>query len=330
MTPPETLPLATPLPQVNQSMVSQESADPFQELSFLVGVAENKNATYRAKMEDVHTYVANFAEKLDWGYFAIFDGHAGQQTARWCGNNLHNLLEQEVQRHEAEYLKHAASPQAATPADLYDMRQLLCDVFIKADKILVDEGTGSAGSTAVVAVLRWETEHPDTAHSRRKRMLYTSNVGDSRLVLCRGGKLHRLLYDHKALDPSEVRRIREAGGLIVRNRVNGVFAITRSLGDSYIKSLVTGHPFTTATEVLPEDEFLILACDGVWDVITDQKACDYVRRIFEAQRTANEPCDPSFAAKKLCNLAIENATTDNITVMVVLLDSSVILKAEAV
>lgn len=50
--------------------------DPFAGLSFKVGVAENKNSTYRSKMEDVHTYIANFAERVDWGYFAIFDGHA--------------------------------------------------------------------------------------------------------------------------------------------------------------------------------------------------------------------------------------------------------------
>lgn len=70
--------------------------DPFAGLSFKVGVAENKNSTYRSKMEDVHTYIANFAERVDWGYFAIFDGHAGKDSARWCGNNLHSLLEQEI------------------------------------------------------------------------------------------------------------------------------------------------------------------------------------------------------------------------------------------
>jgi protein phosphatase PTC1 len=82
--------------------------------------------------------------------------------------------------------------------------------------------------------------------------------------LCRTGRALRLSYDHKGSDESEGRRIANAGGLILNNRVNGVLAVTRALGDSYMKDLVTGHPYTTETVIQPEqDEFLILACDGV-------------------------------------------------------------------
>ena len=98
----------------------------------------------------------------------------------------------------------------------------------------------------------------------RQRVLYTANVGDARIILCRNGKALRLSYDHKGMDENEGRRISKAGGLILNNRVNGVLAVTRALGDSYLKDLVTGHPYTTETVVQPEqDEFLILACDGV-------------------------------------------------------------------
>ena len=98
----------------------------------------------------------------------------------------------------------------------------------------------------------------------RQRVLYTANVGDARIVLCRNGKALRLSYDHKGSDENEGRRITNAGGLILNNRVNGVLAVTRALGDSYMKDLVTGHPYTTETVIQPDiDEFLILACDGV-------------------------------------------------------------------
>ncbi|KAI9802753.1 MAG: hypothetical protein M1825_002775 [Sarcosagium campestre] len=98
----------------------------------------------------------------------------------------------------------------------------------------------------------------------RQRVLYTANVGDARVVLCRGGKALRLSYDHKGSDELEGKRVTNAGGLIINNRVNGVLAVTRALGDSYMKDLVTGHPYTTETIVQPEsDEFIILACDGV-------------------------------------------------------------------
>lgn len=98
----------------------------------------------------------------------------------------------------------------------------------------------------------------------RQRVLYTANVGDARIVLCRNGKALRLSYDHKGSDENEGKRISNAGGLILNNRVNGVLAVTRALGDTYMKDLVTGHPYTTETVIQPEiDEFLILACDGV-------------------------------------------------------------------
>lgn len=318
-------------------------ADPFQGLSFLVGVAENKNPTYRAKMEDVHTYVANFAEKPDWGYFAIFDGHAGKQTARWCGNNLHTLLEEIILAQESssrpQSQSSASDADSSQPAEeISDVRDALNNVFVKADQLIEQEGSGSAGCTAAVAVLRWENENDakdgaktrvksdlfDFVPSKRdKRMLYTANVGDLRIVLCRGSKLYRLTYDHKASDDKEISRIRDAGGLVVKNRVNGVLAVTRSLGDSYVKNLVTGSPFTTATEITDEDEFLILACDGVWDVISDDAACKFVQDIFRTQREKAQPEDPAYASKKLCQYAIDKATTDNVTVMVVKLNPRV-------
>jgi protein phosphatase PTC1 len=98
----------------------------------------------------------------------------------------------------------------------------------------------------------------------RQRVLYTANVGDARIVLCRRGKALRLSYDHKGSDENEGRRVASAGGLILNNRVNGVLAVTRALGDTYMKELVTGHPYTTETVIQPDaDEFIILACDGV-------------------------------------------------------------------
>lgn len=309
-----------------------DDADPFLGLSFQVGVAENKNAAYRAKMEDVHTYVANFAERLDWGYFAIFDGHAGKLTARWCGNNLHTLVEQEI------LAKEGSSPGAASPSHLCDIKSVFNNAFVKADELIAEEGSGSAGSTAAVAILRWEIDGPEEKKEKEeklagefdfaplkhhKRMLYTANVGDLRIVLHRRGTAYRLSYDHKASDLNEIARVRDLGGLIVKNRVNGVLAVTRSLGDTYIKNLVTGKPFTTSTEITAEDDFLILACDGVWDVVSDTLACTFVADVFRQQEASGKSYDPAAAAKRLCQLAIEKATTDNVTVMVVKLNPGV-------
>jgi protein phosphatase PTC1 len=73
----------------------------------------------------------------------------------------------------------------------------------------------------------------------------------------------RLTYDHKGSDKQEAKRITDAGGFVMSGRVNGVLAVTRSLGDSSMKEFVVGAPYTTETELCSDDEFLILACDGV-------------------------------------------------------------------
>lgn len=96
-----------------------------------------------------------------------------------------------------------------------------------------------------------------------RRVLYSANAGDARGVLCRNGKAVRLTYDHKGSDKQEAKRITDAGGFVMSGRVNGVLAVTRSLGDSSMKEFVVGAPYTTETELCEEDEFLILACDGV-------------------------------------------------------------------
>ena len=105
--------------------------------------------------------------------------------------------------------------------------------------------------------------HPIDPPINSRRVLYTANAGDARGVLCRAGRAVRLTYDHKGSDKQEAKRITDAGGFVMSGRVNGVLAVTRSLGDSSMKEYVVGSPYTTETELGSEDEFLILACDGV-------------------------------------------------------------------
>ncbi|TFK75447.1 protein phosphatase 2C [Pluteus cervinus] len=140
-----------------------------------------------------------------------------------------------------------------------------------------------------------------------RRVLYCANAGDARGVLCRAGKAVRLTYDHKGSDKQEAKRITDAGGFVMSGRVNGVLAVTRSLGDSSMKEFVVGAPYTTETALCEDDEFLILACDGLWDVVGDQGAVDLVRGIQDAQ----------VASRKLLDHALSHHTTDNVTVLVI-------------
>ena len=240
----------------------------------------------------------------DNGYFAIFDGHAGTFAADWCGKKLHILLEEAIRKNPNTPIPELLDQTFTNVDQQLDKLPLknsgctaICAVLRWEDRIPnMQSATGStaiapAAAAAVKAASESTTakegsqeEQPTTPSAKaavpgfaskspmpklqssasRQRVLYTANVGDARIVLCRNGKALRLSYDHKGSDENEGKRISNAGGLILNNRVNGVLAVTRALGDSYMKELVTGHPYTTETVIQPEmDEFLILACDGV-------------------------------------------------------------------
>lgn len=236
--------------------------------------------------------------ETDNGYFAIFDGHAGTFAADWCGKKVHVLLEDMIRKNpntpipelldqtftsvdqQLEKLPLKNSGCTAVTAVLRWEDRIpnsqsatgstaIAPAAAAAVKAAADSSTGAPGTGDAQA-----SEMQDAATSNpeaklrevatRQRVLYTANVGDARIVLCRNGKALRLSYDHKGSDENEGKRIAGAGGLILNNRVNGVLAVTRALGDAYMKDLVTGHPYTTETVIQPDiDEFLILACDGV-------------------------------------------------------------------
>jgi protein phosphatase PTC1 len=232
--------------------------------------------------------------ETDNGYFAIFDGHAGTFAADWCGKKLHHILEDIIRKNpstpipelldqtftsvdqqlEKLPLKNSGctavtavlrwedrvpNPASAT-GSTYLNSAAAKSAQVDKDKESSDGATSSTSTSEATAA----SVEKLAQQAARQRVLYTANVGDARIVLCRNGRALRLSYDHKGSDEQEGRRVANAGGLILNNRVNGVLAVTRALGDAYMKDLVTGHPYTTETVIQPDqDEFLILACDGV-------------------------------------------------------------------
>ncbi len=233
--------------------------------------------------------------ETDNGYFAIFDGHAGTFAADWCGKKLHILLEGNMRKNPntpVPELLDQTFTEVDQQLEKLPLKNSGCTAVVAVlrweDRI--PNSHSATGSTAIApataAAVKAASEtapnppYPserNSVHSvavpaqaklqessSRQRVLYTANVGDARIVLCRNGKALRLSYDHKGSDENEGKRVANAGGLILNNRVNGVLAVTRALGDAYMKDLVTGHPYTTETVIQPDiDEFLILACDGV-------------------------------------------------------------------
>ena len=126
----------------------------------------------------------------------------------------------------------------------------------------------------------------------------------------------RLSYDHRVDDLEEQDRIKKAGGFITRNRVLGILAVTRSFGDHGMKEFVSADPYLMEIDLSTRDEvpLLILACDGVWDVLTDQEAGNI---IMDEYRRIGGPYED--AAQLLVSRAIERGSADNVTFIVVFL-----------
>ncbi|OJJ80351.1 type 2C protein phosphatase PTC1 [Aspergillus glaucus CBS 516.65] len=276
--------------------------------------------------------------ETDNGYFAIFDGHAGTFAAEWCGKKLHHVL-QDVMRRNPNAPVPELLDQTFTSVDQQleklPLKNSGCTAVIALlrweDRVpSLNSATGTAALAPVAAAETTKSEgdtktgenaqsDPTTVipklqeKASRQRVLYTANVGDARAILCRNGKALRLSYDHKGSDENEGKRIASAGGLVLNNRVNGVLAVTRALGDAYLKDLVTGHPYTTETVIQADaDEFVILACDGLWDVCSDQEAVELIRNVPDAQE----------ASRILVDHALARFSTDNLSCMVIRFDSS--------
>ena len=137
-------------------------------------------------------------------------------------------------------------------------------MFEKAESDIIAIGTGC---TACVALIT-QTE------------LYCANIGDSRCVVSKNGTAIEMSVDHKPDLPAEKERIKRAGGFVEENRVNGILNLSRALGDLRYKEnkvlseenqLITCVPEIKVEKLTDEHDFLIIACDGIWDCVTSQE-----------------------------------------------------------
>ena len=204
--------------------------------------------------EPKHGYYKN-EPKLDLeelamtSFAAVFDGHGGDE----CSNYLVDVLPHEIRNEmlsQREELKIAIeqSQGARTQEQTEDpaselMRKILKVSYLRTDKDFISPKTApQSGSTAATVILMG-------------RRLFAANVGDSRVVLCRGGgQCVELTSDHKPSRPDEAARVRAAGGFILHKRVMGELAITRAFGDKSFKMGIKAMLEEDADDLANENE----------------------------------------------------------------------------
>ena len=236
---------------------------------------EDQNIDAEEVMEDKSKSIENFNNDKNQMLFELFDGHGGDEMAIYLQNNFAHIYKQNLLLNKGNIIK--------------SLKNSFLDADDEMKNVLNIEGLGSTGT--VVHVL-WET--PDDL------VVYCGNVGDSRVTLISPEHIIRLSYDHRVSDEKESKRIKEAGTKIIDDRINGCLMLTRVFGNYELKNEgeneeentenldggVICEPFISKINIDLgfENQFLILASDGVWDTITEEEIQDIIINNNDSQQ----------------------------------------------
>eukprot|EP00752_Nemacystus_decipiens_P008686 g7753.t1 len=235
-------------------------------------------------------------------FVAVYDGHGGALCAAYAGENMMRHIRETAEF--AEYSEMAVKDTAVLEKALY-AAFLSCDDSVKVSQDKNCDGDRS-GSTAVASFVT--PTHVVLAHA-----------GDSRAVLASGQKVVAT-QDHKPYNDGERARIEKAGGVVSMKRVDGDLAVSRALGDFQYKDedlkpeecKVSPAPETQSILRSGQDEFLLLACDGIWDVLSNEDCAQAVREVFEDGES-----DLGLACEELLDMCLFEGSRDNMSAVLV-------------
>uniref|UniRef100_A0A914WF50 PPM-type phosphatase domain-containing protein n=1 Tax=Plectus sambesii TaxID=2011161 RepID=A0A914WF50_9BILA len=270
---------------------------------------------WRVDMEDAHVVKLGLDDEppfKDWAFFGVFDGHAGMKVAQHSSEHLlQSVLTTEQFKILIEETKKSGGK--LSPKLIKLLEEGVKDGFLTLDSQMKDRPdihgeNERSGTTATCALLT-------PTH------IFLANLGDSRAVLSKQGAAAFGTEDHKPFLPKERDRIVNAGGSVMIQRVNGSLAVSRALGDFEYKSvpglqatqqLVSPEPDVYVLERSGDrDEFLLLACDGVYDVMSNTELCDFVRSRMKVTD------DLAAVSNQVLDACLSKGSRDNMSVVLV-------------
>ena len=240
---------------------------------------ENPNRGYRDYMEDKSRVVQNINGDKNSHLFCLFDGHGGVNVSQFLQDNFYKYFKEMLPM---------SNPQ-----------ENFKELFNTVDNKIKDLNLLNIGSTACIIYITKENG---------KKVLYSANIGDTRSVLISSNDYKRLSYDHRATDTNEYNRIVQSGGIVFAGRVYGTLMLSRAFGDWELKSYgVISEPHVTKININENDKYVIIATDGIWDVLDDAD-------VYEMSKNFEN-------SKDLCNNIVEKAldkgSMDNISCFVI-------------
>lgn len=255
-------------------------------------------------MQDSFAIIFEYDVDPKVDFLGVFDGHDvfGERMSKFLATRLGNFVLSRL------------------VADGYrNIKKIVQEAFVEFDsgmfklpQLVDDHGWVNGGSTAVCVWIRGN-------------FLIIANTGDSRAVMCVGGKAVPLSFDHKPDNPEEQTRISRAGGVVQGGRVEGVLAVSRSFGDYMFKTnsnlkladqMVTALPDVRIVQLTEKAEFIIMGSDGLWDCVSNQRVVDMVKEKIQLNMSLEEI---SYQIMKSCIASpgsMSGIGRDNITVIV--------------
>jgi len=241
---------------------------------------EESNLNYREYMEDKAKSIDGFNNNNNIGIFCIFDGHGGKEVSTYLQKNIINYLKEFI-------------------IEENDIENNLINLFKIIDEKFNNNFYNIIGSTACIVYITKENS---------KKCFYCANIGDTRCVLIKKNEAKRISYDDRATDINESNRIKNNGGIIFGGRVYGQLMLTRAFGDSGLKQYgVICLPHICKVDIDIEDKYIIIASDGVWDVLSENE-------VYNFSLIAKN-------SKELCDIIVKNSidkgSMDNISCFVI-------------
>ena len=242
---------------------------------------------WRQQMEDAHINEPVFTLKTS--LFAVFDGHGGPEVAKFCEQHFGAELKKNINFQNGH------------------MEEALKQTFMKMDELLLEpEGIAEISSLKRSREKQQQDQRANQKDPKDQKdqqqqqqpettpgctsnvvliynnIIYCANSGDSRCICYSKKKVIELSVDHKPDDPIEKERIEKAGGYIQEGRVNGTLNLSRAIGDLEYKKnaelkpeeqLIIAQPDVVKRVINPDDKFLVLGCDGIWEIMTHDEIC---------------------------------------------------------
>lgn len=257
----------------------------------------------RKNNEDYHNIITN-KNKINnmpkINYFGVYDGHGGDEVSKYLSKELPKYFLYETVSYPLS-------------------KSFIRSIFDRIQKNLKHMPySREMGSTCSI-VIQYDKYNKNT--KKGDKYINVINTGDCRSIICRDNFGIPLTKDHKPNWPEEKKRIEKLGGKIYYDgfdwRIKDL-SVSRAFGDYDATPYVTHRPDIYRYKINKKDKFIVLACDGLWDVLSNQDVINHILNNYYVnnKRIKNE----INIAKNLAHYAIRKGSKDNVTVIIIFLD----------